>query len=270
MSEPALAWYVYCVVPAGTDLSFDGLVGVDPAFEVRVLTSDSADAVLSPVRLSEFSAEALRRNLEDLTWLERVARAHDAVLARALTGEAVVPLRLCTIFAAVEHVGDMLRREQARLLDEFDRVRGHAEWSVKVLADREAVEAAARATASVPAPVSTGSDASGRAYLARKKEDQGLREAVRSMVDAALEQAHARLTDEASMAALLPLQNPELSHRPGQMVFNGAYLVHGSRASSFAQAVREIQEVERYRGLQLELSGPWAPYSFVAATEVPE
>jgi hypothetical protein len=270
MSGPALAWYVYCVVPADNDVSFDGLTGVDPEFGVRVLTSDAVSAVVSPVGLSDFGAEALRRNLEDLAGLERTARAHDAVLARAMTGEAVVPLRLCTIFAEEHHVLDMLGRERARLLDELDRLRGHAEWSVKILADRNALEAAARRTASMPVLAGTSSDAPGHAYLARKKEDHGLRELARAMVDAAVEEAHARLTDEATTAVLLRLQNPDVSQRPGHMVLNGAYLVHRSRAGAFTAVVRELGEAQRDRGLRVELAGPWAPYSFVTTGEAPE
>ena len=101
---------MYCVVPAEERPPLDGLVGVDPEFGVDVVTHGAVASIVSAVQLRDFGAEALRRNLEDLAWLERTARAHNAVLARMLTGESVVPMLMCTIFTRREHVVDMLRR----------------------------------------------------------------------------------------------------------------------------------------------------------------
>jgi hypothetical protein len=269
MTEPALGCYVYCVVPSGEHPSLDALAGVDPDFDVEVLTHAGLSALVSRVRLEEFGAEALKRNLEDLAWVERTARAHDAVLARALAVDALVPFRLCTIFTDEAHVRDMLEREREPLLKALERLRGHAEWSVKVLADRRKLEAAARERA--PALAATSADvegeAPGRAFFARKKQDQALREEARAMAEAAADEVHARLRGEAAAATLLPPQHPELSRRSGEMLLNGAYLVRRSRGADFAAVARELGERHRGIGLEVESSGPWAPYNFVATTE---
>ena len=115
MTATALAWYVYCITPAGEAPPLDGLAGVDSSFDVGCLTEGELSAVVSRVRSENFSAEALKRNLEDLAWLERTGRAHDAVLARVLACDAVIPLRLCTIFAAEDGVREVLRRERRPL-----------------------------------------------------------------------------------------------------------------------------------------------------------
>jgi len=65
-------------------------------------------ALVSRVPLAEFGAEPLRRNLNDLAWLEEVARAQEAVLDAALADATVVPLRMCTIFERDQRVLDML------------------------------------------------------------------------------------------------------------------------------------------------------------------
>jgi len=269
MTEPTLGCYVYCVVRAGAHPWLDGLDGVDPTFPVELATHDNLSALVSKVRLEEFSAEALKRNLEDLGWVERTARAHDAVLARALAADALVPFRLCTIFTDEAHVRDMLERERDSLLEELERLRGHAEWSVKLLADPRRVEAAARERSPAFAATTTNSEGqgAGRAFFERKKQDQTLRDEARAMAEAAAEEAHARLRGEAAAATLLPPQHPELSRRSGQMLLNGAYLVHRSKAAEFARVVSELGERHREIGLDLELSGPWAPYNFVAASE---
>ncbi|HWE15440.1 MAG TPA: GvpL/GvpF family gas vesicle protein, partial [Solirubrobacteraceae bacterium] len=81
MTETALACYVYCIAPADDVPLLEGLAGVDPAFEVERLTQGELTAVFSRVRTEEFGSEPLKRNLEDLVWLERTARTHERVLA---------------------------------------------------------------------------------------------------------------------------------------------------------------------------------------------
>ncbi|HWD76126.1 MAG TPA: GvpL/GvpF family gas vesicle protein [Solirubrobacteraceae bacterium] len=263
MTEMALAWYVYCIVPAGEVPTLEGLAGVDSSFDIGCVTEGELSAVVSRVRLEEFSAEALKRNLEDLVWLERVGFAHNAVLARVITGEAVVPLRLCTIFAGEEGVRDALRRERNPLLAALRRVRGHAEWSVKVLVDVRTLEAAARERD--PVPVGSDPQSAGHAFFARKRLEHTARDHVHAEIEQVAEETHARLQGRAAAATRLPPQDRRVSGRPGQMVLNGAYLVEGSRAAEFAALAKEIDASHRATGLALELSGPFAPYNFVAA-----
>jgi hypothetical protein len=262
MTEAALAYYVYCIVPAGGLPVLERLAGVDPSFEeVDSLTQGDLTAVVSRVRLQEFGAEALERKLEDLAWLERTARAHEAVLARVLGGEAVVPLRLFTIFVDEVGVRDALRREREPLLTALRRVRGHAEWSVKVLADPRTVEAASHERGSSLAGVEA--QGAGHAYFARKKVERVGRDDVRATIERAAEETHARLRGQAAAATTLPPQDRRLSGRAGEMVLNGAYLVERSSAARFAAVAKELDARHHEIGLTLELSGPFAPYNFV-------
>jgi hypothetical protein len=270
MSKSDRGCYVYCVVRESADLSLSGLVGVAPGFDVATVTYRGLSAVVSEVPLQQFGADALKDNFEDLEWLERTARAHDAILARALAADAVVPLRLCTIFTDEAGVRRMLERGREFLLDVLGRLRGKAEWSVKLLADQKKIESAAREheSARAAAPAAGGSEAPGRAFFARKKAERFMREQARAIVESAAEETHDRLRVEAAAATLLRPQNPELSGRVGEMVLNGAYLVDRSRAEAFAGVAQELAERDRRIGLDLELGGPFAPYNFVPAEEV--
>lgn len=247
--------YAYAVVPARAELALDGLVGVDPQFGVDVLVSGDIAAVASRVRLSEFGRAELERNLEDRAWLERTARAHDAVVTRALDAGAVLPLRLCTIFSSGERLGSRLREHEASLRGELRHVSGRAEWAVKILADPASAEAAGPADAAPPA--------SGRAYLARKRHQRSAREDAQALIDMAVGEAHARLLRCADAAAVLRAQNVDLSGRHGRMVHNGAYLVDERRVGDLEAAVSDLAKRLRPQGLHVELAGPWAPYNFV-------
>jgi Gas vesicle synthesis protein GvpL/GvpF len=264
MAEPGVASYLYCVVPAGQRPSLEGLAGVDPAFGLDVITDAGLSAIVSRVRLEEFGADALKRNLEDLEWLERTARAHNAVLRRALACEAVVPLRLCTIFSDDAHVLAMLDRERDYFLEGLERLRWHAEWSVKVLADPRSLESAARGRSPALAAGAEG-EMRGHEFFARKKQDRLLRDEIRAMAGAAAKETHARLQQEAAASVLLRSQHPDVSRRAREMVLNGAYLVERSRVPAFQAATRDLAERHRAINLELEVTGPWAPYNFVSA-----
>jgi Gas vesicle synthesis protein GvpL/GvpF len=268
MTETRLACYLYCVAPAAELPTLVGLGGVDGSFDVESVREDELSAVISRVPAHEFTAEALKRKLEDLTWLERTARAHDAVLARVLAGSAVVPLRLCTIFDDEDGVRDVLRREREPLLAALRRVRGHAEWSVKVLADPHALRAAVRERGSAPVGVGAQeagaeAQAAGRAFFARKKLERAARDDARVMIERVAEEIHATLRDQAAAATTLPPQDRQLSGRSGEMILNGAYLVEHANAAGFAALATELGRRHQEIGLDVELSGPFAPYNFV-------
>ncbi len=267
MTEAELGCYVYCVIEAGERPPLEDLQAVDPQFAVELLTHGRLSAVVSPVSLDEFGAEALKRNLEDMSWLERTARAHQSVLERVLANETVVPMRLCTIFSDEAKVRDMLGREEEVLWGALERLRSHAEWSVKVLSDPKTVDSAARARSEALASAESAGGA-GHAYLARKKLERTLRDEAHAMLADATEEIDARLREQAAAATLLPAQSRELSGRSGDMVLNGAYLVHRDRAAAFAAVVEELRERHGELGLELELTGPWPPYNFAAEAQL--
>jgi Gas vesicle synthesis protein GvpL/GvpF len=63
------------------------------------------------VSLDEFGERGLRDSLEDLDRLEALARAHERVLDEALRMGAVVPFRICTVYAGAERVHEMHEHE---------------------------------------------------------------------------------------------------------------------------------------------------------------
>jgi hypothetical protein len=265
MTEPSTARYAYCVVPTGEAPGLEVPAAIDPAFGLELVSSGELSAVTSCVRLEEFGTEALKCNLEDLAWVERVARAHDAVVRQALVAGAVVPLRLCTIFADEASVRAMLGRERAPLLDALRRLRGREEWSVKMLADPQALRAMVRERDTVAS--GAGADTAGRAFFARKKVERTVHEESRALAQAAAEDAYARLREHAAAAVALPPQSRELSRRSGEMVLNAAYLVDRDHAAEFAALAERLGDRARGTAIELELSGPWAPYNFVTAEE---
>jgi hypothetical protein len=142
------------------------------------------------------------------------------------------------------------------------RLRGRAEWGVKLIADARALADAARRQPQGGADEAQPGGA-GHAYVARKRRDRTAREQAQRLAREAAREVHTRLTAEASAATLLRPPSRELSGEAGETLLYGAYLVDSTRAEQFRTVASELGERQRERGMKLEVTGPWAPYSFV-------
>jgi Gas vesicle synthesis protein GvpL/GvpF len=247
--------WLYCVTASGAAPDEGGVAaGSTP----RTVSAAGLTAVVSTVPLADFGEAGLKRNLNDLPWLERVARAHENVLERTLEDAPIVPMRLCTIYRSEEQVQALLAERRDELTDALAALDGRGEWGVKVTADRERVADRLRARVDQrPAGV-------GGSYLGRKQQELRLRDEVDAALDVAIQESHARLEEWAVASELLPPQRAELSGHSGEMVLNGAYLIDDERLDGFRTVVEELgRQYGDDPGLAFELTGPWPPYNFV-------
>lgn len=259
----ATGQYVYGVVPTGVTTPED-LVGVEPTATVERIEEGGLAALVSAVPLAEFDDDVLRENLNDVAWLEEKARAHEHVLEAALAAGAVVPLRLCTVFAGEPEVRRMLVREHDVLADALARLAGRAEWGVKAYADRDALEREALARSGDGEAEDEVS--AGTAYMNRRRREARARQEVEEIADEWARSIHARLAAIAAEALLNPLQRPELSGHDGEMFLNGVYLLAHAEAQAFRAAVAGLVEEFDRRGVEIVLTGPWPAYNFVKSS----
>ena len=242
----------------------EGLEGVGDA--PRLVAAGGVAALASRVPMSEFGEVPLRENLNDLAWLERTVRAHEAVLDGMLAGGVLVPMRVCTIYRGEQQVKAMLVDGATRFRETLLDLAGKAEWGVKVIADRARLEdhARSRSDAARDLAEEVASKPEGGAYLARKKLNALVRDEADALVGDAVREVHARLEEWASAAVVLPAQNPELSGYDGEMVFNGAYLVEDARFDAFAGVLAEFESQYESAGLSFHRTGPWPAYNFAS------
>jgi hypothetical protein len=256
------ALWAYCVTRA-SDPSPEGITGVAGS-DLRRIDSGELVALVSRVPLAEFGEEPLRSNLNDLSWLEGVARSHEAVLEAALAECTLVPLRICTIYESEESLRRMLREEREAFGEALEALDGRQEWGVKLLVDRERLEEAAGSRSDEGGTVADELGASGGgAYMLRRRREREVREAADALAQEVAEGVHARLEDWATAAVTRPPQNRDLSGHEGDMLLNAAYLVELDRVDGLRGLVAELQELHRPLGASLELTGPWPPYNFV-------
>jgi hypothetical protein len=252
--------WVYVVAPSFPLESLTDLTGVDQE-PVRVVAASDVAAVVGSVGLERFGETALRRNLEDLRWLETCSRTHHRVVEAVARLAPVVPMPLAIVFHDDAGVEGLLAERRADIAASLRRVKDRAEWGVKIYCDPKAgVDMADERGQAATA-------GSGTAYLRRRQAELSAEEVARKGAAVAVHEVHRRLAGLAVATHSRPPQDPRLHHEPWAMVLNGAYLVDDDRADEFVAAAADLDE--RTDGLRVELSGPWPPYSF-ASVEAPD
>lgn len=227
----------------------------------RTVHEGGLTAVVGTVPLDGFGEAALARNLEDLDWLERIARAHDSVVADLSRQVPVVPLRLATVCLDDERVRELLTEHGEQFSSALALVRGRTEWGVKAFADRKELT-----QASAESRTEESGSGSGTAYLLRRRAQLAAQENVERDAAARADDIHDRLLRKAAAGRRGAPTDPALSGSHEWMLLNGTYLVDDDRAGEFRAEVDELGA--RFPGIRLEMSGPWPPYSFAGAERI--
>ena len=270
-----------------------GLTGVGGG-ALRTIAAADLTAIVCPVDLAEFGTEPLRRNLEDIGWVEAVARTHHHVAVELSRLGPVVPARLATIYLTDESVVGLLTRGRTGIDAALKRVSGRIEWGVKAYMVSAPRSLSERRPASVqqprPTPSPGGAQAepgfggaehpqrhsaangpgAGADYLRRKRAALSARSEAASAAANCAEELHTALAAVAEAARRHPPQSRGLNPRAASMVLNGSYLVDAGQGDRFAETVAGL--AGGYDAIEVELTGPWLPYSFaiVPAEETPD
>jgi hypothetical protein len=259
--SPESAWWVYCVLRAEDAGAVPtALAGVEPASTVELIREGDLAALASRVPRSHYDDEHLREHLNDIAWVERTARAHEAVLDAALAQATIVPLRLCTLYREHAGVQAMLRQQAPALRESLTLVDGRTEWGLKVFADLDRL-AATYAEAEPP-------PGSGSEYLAQRRREREQSEQASELAERAAADVNAELETAAIRARTNPLQPREVHGREADLLLNAAYLVERGREADLHEALARVDARWREAGIELEveLTGPWPPYNFVSPT----
>jgi hypothetical protein len=256
MAEGGWVW-MYGVAGGDLETLADGLVGVGGA-PPRAISAAGLTAIVGDVGDREYGETALRRNLEDLDWLGRTARAHHAVLEAVAERGPVVPMRLATLFASDAGVTGTLQERAGDFRGALSLVSARSEWGVKAYAVKPGDLAGepGHPVAGREGPA-TGP---GAAYLQRRRAQLTASKDARREALASARTVYAELGRFAVSSRLYPPQAPDLAGEETPMVLNAAYLVADERAGEFAAAMADL--TARHRFVQLTLTGPWPAYSF--------
>lgn len=262
--------YVYAICRpfrSALQRQLTGVAGSPP----KQLTHHGLIAVVSTVPETDFAEESLSAHLEDMEWLTTTARAHQQVIDALTAVTTPLPLRLATVFRDDSGVRTMIEAREDDFRRILDRLEGRVEWGVKVYAEPESAEAARPEEGAEGAEGGrTGGGAvSGRDYLRQRRMRTRAREDVWQKAAAFSGRLHETLSAFAEDSRLHAPQSAALSGASGQNMLNAAYLVPRSESEEFVELVD--REKDDAPGIRVELTGPWAAYSFTGEfAEEPE
>jgi hypothetical protein len=247
-SDRGTALYAYGITTAAQPVPDDveALTGDAP---LRQVTADDLALLVSPVH-----ADQLRVDEDDLSETGRLAtlaRGHDAVVRAAALGGPVLPLRFGTVVPDEAAARRLLVEHGDSARDRLRRIGNAREWGVKLVRRLDQ-----------PIPVGSRprdrAGVSGTEYLARRRQalDQ------HDVAEAAAEQA-ADLVVEA-----LEPHVTELIRRGGSsgssLLVDLAVLVEADAEAGFLATAADLRQRLEPDALELEVSGPWPPYSFAS------
>ncbi|KUL54472.1 gas vesicle synthesis protein [Streptomyces sp. NRRL F-4489] len=255
--------YVYAVGRVGPalDAAAEGLVGLADG-PLRTVASGALAALVSSVPAEAYGEEGIRARLEDLTELAALARTHHAVVDTAYARTTVLPLRLATVYLDDARVRSMLDERGGAFAEGLGRIEGQVELGVKVYADPQAPAGASRPTGPEPSDPPR-SLSPGRAYLRQRREQRRRHQDAYRAAGAVAAGIRDRVAGIVRARVAHRLQQGELAAATGENIANDAYLVPVRNVAEFRQAVAGA--AEGLPGVRVEVTGPWAPYSFATA-----
>jgi hypothetical protein len=242
---PARGLYLYASVPHDAQLGAVRGIAGEP---VEIMRHARLGLVLGEVAVDRLAG--LDDPAADPGALGALARRHDEVVRTAWAAAgAVLPFRLGTVLVDRDAARRYLDERAGELGPALQQVAACREWGVTV--HERATELAAHAD-----PIAAPDGRPGTAYLARRRQELVRAEAHRHARSHALSQLEGELREAAIDVAAG-------RHRTPDVVLDNSYLVPRDAEPAFFDAVDRCGDLLLEHGLQLELSGPWPPYSFV-------
>lgn len=249
-----------------------GLSGHEGGGPLRLVPAGALWAVVQDVPADHYSEEALRERLSEPATLERCVRDHHAVVTAFAARGGAIPLPLATLYHSEERCRAALAVDVPRFERTLERITGRNEWAVKVnlLAGRKLDPQTPQTPQEPPAGGDEKPAPSGRAYLARLRERGQERDDRRQRALEAAELLDRAVLSIADATVRRRPHGAEIVGRDRTQIMNAAYLVPERSGAEFNALLDRLRAAPEFEACELEVTGPWVPYSFVDAASLAE
>jgi len=257
--------YLYGFVPAAVPLPAEGLAGVADGV-VQLVPLDGFAAAVSPVPAADFAPEELEERTRDLKWVGAHGIAHEAVVAWFVDHAHIVPVPVFTLFSSTSALVADARARAEWIAESLRRFEGLREWDLKVACAHDELAAHAGELSPDVAELDRRIAAAspGTRFLLERKREELVRSEVTRAAHAIADELLALAGEFARRTRSLPLVRAE---GPAAVVLNAAVLVPVEHEDELLQRFAARAAELAPRGIAVLLSGPWAPYRFVAEEE---
>lgn len=279
---PDDAVYLFALCRSGVSRDAMGMDGLSLGEGANASTDDFGEpvllactpevwAVVSVVPRPTWAGDAAAGNMDSLAWVAPRATRHEEIVEAVMEAGPAYPARFGTLFSSGTRLAAVVQDHRDPVVRYLDRVEGAEEWAIKLLLDREKAtreyvkrqrgpEGRGREHAVDEPGKTPESPASGTAYLQRKVRERDARADVDAWLDEVGEAVFDTLASLSRDAAVLAAR--DRPDEPREVAAHFAFLVPKATAETFFQAIDMAAKRLTGRGLDIDCTGPWPPYSF--------
>jgi hypothetical protein len=256
--------YIYCLTNSPPE--FPETMKIK---NLRSIAIGDFHVVVKEVSSQEFSEENFKRNLSDVEWLENNAREHVEVINMVMNHNTAIPFKFGTIFNAEESLVKFIIDYSESLSENFLKINGKEEWSVKIYCDRkllsEKIDDLSEETAALEKQIMASSP--GKAFLLKRKKSELIENEMDRICKSFGQNYYNDFKILSSLTNLNNLLPKEFTGREDTMILNAAFLVNKTKVNDFINIVESLREKDKDSGFFIETTGPWPPFSFIYIKE---
>ena len=256
--------YLYCLTNSKDESNFH-LVNRDLSW----IESTGFYFLVKHVSSNEFSEENFHRNVTNIGWLDNKVREHLSVINSIMKIHTVIPFKFGTIFKSIKSIETFAIEYESNLQQNFETIEGCEEWSVKVYCFRN--DLAARIdelsieTAQMEVEIQQSS--AGKAFFLKKKKEILIENEIDELCDGYGQEYFGSFLIRSELTKRLPLTSSDITGRKDTMILNATFLVKKEKVAELAQSTERFRLRDAKTGFDIELSGPWPPFSFISIKE---
>lgn len=246
--------------------------GIDKQHKVYPVIERDMCVIVSQIDIDEFQNQVKRlfASLTETTAAvqsatREILQAHADVVETLMQTTTIVPFKFGTILKDEAAASTLLQNGAEQFQKLLARCTDRAEWGLKIYVDRQAclqqrmqLEPALKNLAEQRTKLSNGV-----AYLFGRKIEEELKSATTAWLTTITQAIFQELAKAACEARLCDPLPQKLTGKNKEMALNTVFLVEKTKEASFCQQGKKLQAQYETVGLDVEISGPWPPYSFV-------
>ena len=251
--------WVYGVITKGEEVWPD-VHDVEGGGNFLWVPAAGLSALASPVEAQDYQDKVIQDHQDDTSWILPRATASAAAVASVFAHTAIIPLKFATIFSNPESLQERLATQQTVFHQTLEDIRNKEEWGIKIFGHIETC--INRLAEQQLARVAEKNLSSGRQYLLKKHITQSCQPQAERQMRQAADAWHQVLLNHADAFQLgNPAQETRLED--GSIpLFKASYLIFRQDREKFLRLLMNLEQQENPADLKLQISGPWAPYSF--------
>jgi len=251
------------------------ILGIDKINKVYPVEGREMCLIVSAIDIPAF-ANQVKQVFSALTKTPEAAQngtkallqAHEHVVATLMSDATVVPFKFGTILKDEKAASQMLLDYEETFQNLLAQLTGKVEWGLKVYADQQAFIKQRMQTEPILKDRQKDLEekreklSRGAAYLFERKMEEEFKGHVEGRLTEIAEGIFQELGKDAYEGKLNKTLPQTLTGKKKEMVLNAVYLVGREKVARFCKRGKRVMEKYRSMGLDLEVSGPWPPYSF--------